>query len=280
MSQSGCLYLVATPIGNLADITLRAIEILKSVVLIAAEDTRHSIQLMKHYQIQTRMLSLNEYNESARVKQLMARLESGEQIALISDAGTPLVNDPGYLLVQACYENGIRVVPVPGPCAAIAAITASGLPTDQFIFAGFLPAKSAARTSRLQALQNETRTMIFYESKHRVIKTLQDFVSVFGGERIATMARELTKTFETIKRSSLEDLLAFVSNNPEQQLGEYALVLSGAPAHAPATGHQATLQVLLKELPLSQAVKIAVKLTGASRKTLYDMALAIQQGEA
>jgi len=213
--QSGCLYLVATPIGNLDDITFRAVEVLKHVDLIAVEDTRHSKKLLKHYDVATPTLSLHDYNESARCAELIKRLVAGIDIALISDAGTPLISDPGYRLVAAAHQHDIKVIPIPGACAAIAGLIASGLPTDRFVFVGFLPAKGAARKKRLEEFTNESRTIIFYESVHRIINLIDLLNEVFGGARVATVARELTKTFETIHQAKLSDLKFTLLSKPE-----------------------------------------------------------------
>ncbi len=270
------LYLVSTPIGNLADITLRALETLKAVDLVYAEDTRHSKPLLAHYQITTVLKSLHEHNEVERVPEIIRQLKAGQNIALISDAGTPLINDPGFTLVRECQRENIQVIPIPGCCALIAALSACGLPTHEFIFAGFLPAKSLARQHHLQVFFDEKRTLIFYESVHRIIKALSDCVAVFGGERQAAIARELTKTFETIKQASLQELLAWLEADSEQQHGEFVLIIAGNTVAAKAVEYQPTLELLLEELPLSQAVKLAVKLTGVNRKVLYDLALQLK----
>ena len=277
MSHHGHLYLVATPIGNLSDITLRAIEILKVVDVIAAEDTRHSQRLLTNYEINTPMFSLHEHNEDARIEKILALLSDGKSVAVISDAGTPLISDPGFRLVRAVKAAGFSVVPVPGPCALIAALTASGMPTDRFTFEGFLPAKKSALMTYLSHLDKETRTMIFYESVHRIQKTLTVFCDVFGGERIATIARELTKTYETIKQASLSELIAWISEDAQQQKGEFVIVLQGA--HLIENSNEAIvdlerlLNILLKELSVKQAVKLACEITGLRRKLVYDSAL-------
>ena len=281
-SRQGCLYLVATPIGHRDDISLRAIEILKSVDCIAAEDTRHSQRLLQYHGIATPMISLHEHNEEQRIKQLFDRLSRGEQIALISDAGTPLISDPGYRLVRAMHEAGIRVVPVPGACAAIAAIAASGLPTDRFVFEGFLPAKRTARQKRLTDLLQESRSIIFYESTHRIVACLEDMLDVFGEKRLATIARELTKSFETIRRAPLSVLLPWVKSDPNQQKGEFVIVVEGvekSPSETDQEEQRRILSILLEEMPLKQAVAIATRICRANHKSLYQLALAIKDAD-
>lgn len=278
MSQKSTLYLVATPIGNLADITLRAIDVLKTVDMIAAEDTRHSQRLLAHYQITTPMFSLHEHNEDDRVNSIIKKLSEGQSIALISDAGTPLISDPGFRLVRAVTAAGFSVVPLPGPCALIAALTASGLPTDRFVFEGFLPVKKGALHAYLTSLEKESRTMVFYESVHRIEKTLQVFVDVFGGERVATIARELTKTFETIKQDSLHGLCDWMANDVQQKKGEFVIVLQGVSSAVQSVDDielERVLSILLKELSLKQAVKLSCEITGLKRKQIYQKALTL-----
>lgn len=274
----GHLYVVATPIGNLADVSSRALDTLKTVGLIAAEDTRHTSRLLQHYQITTPMVSLNAHNEGNKVQLLIDKLLYGAHIAIVSDAGTPLISDPGFPLVRACYQHGITVIPIPGPCAAIAALSAAGLPTTHFTFEGFLPAKSKQRQATLAKLITETRTMVFYEAKYRIIDCLVDCVEIFGTERLAVIARELTKSHETIIQASLGELLARIQTDPEQQRGEYVLIIMGASKVQTKTEayEREVLTALITELPLSQAVKIAVKLTGGQRKHLYQLALTLQ----
>ncbi|HST28173.1 MAG TPA: 16S rRNA (cytidine(1402)-2'-O)-methyltransferase [Rudaea sp.] len=270
---AGKLFIVATPIGNLADLSTRAREILSSVDLIAAEDTRHSAALLAQFGIATRTLALHEHNEREKSAELVQRLRAGAQIALISDAGTPLISDPGYRLVRAAREAGIAVSPVPGACAAIAALSAAGLPSDRFVFEGFLPAKSAARRAHLQTLAAETRTVIFYESSHRIEECLHDCVGVFGGERHAVLARELTKLYETILDGTLTELSVRVESDRDQQRGEFVLLIAGADADADtaklAEGRR-VFEILRKELPPSRAAKLAAEISGAPRKALYD----------
>jgi 16S rRNA (cytidine1402-2'-O)-methyltransferase len=273
----GALYVVATPIGNLGDFSARAIEVLGQVARIAAEDTRHSVPLLHRHGIATPLLSLHEHNERERVAQLIAELQGGAAIGLISDAGTPLISDPGFHLVRAARAQGIRVIPVPGACAVIAALSAAGLPTDRFVFEGFLPAKSAARRARLEALRGETRTLAFYESSHRIIETLSDMVSVIGAQRPAVLARELTKTFETIRDGRLDELLEFVSNDANQQKGEFVLLVQGAedvPEDAAEAGR--VLGILLEALPVKQAAALAERITGVKKNELYKLALTLK----
>lgn len=269
------LYIVATPMGNLDDITLRALETLKAVAWIAAEDTRHTQRLLSHFGIEGRLLSLHEFNEQQRSQEVIDLILRGESVALVCDAGTPLISDPGYRIVTAAHAARVTVVPVPGPCAAIAALSASGLPTDHFVFEGFLPPKGERRHKRLQALQDEPRTLIFYEAVHRIVDLLESLVEVFGPTRPATLARELTKKFETIRLATLAELFAFVSDHAEQQRGEFVLVVGGAPArtHAVAVEDQQVLKKLLAALPLKQAVKLTQEITGARRHELYALAL-------
>lgn len=276
----GTLYVVATPIGNLGDMVPRAVETLQTVALIAAEDTRHSSRLLSHFDIKTPCVAYHDHSDEQRTEQLIARMHAGDSIALISDAGTPLVSDPGYRLVRSARQAGIQVVPIPGACAMIAALSAAGLPSDRFAFEGFLPAKQVARCTQLQNLATDPRTLIFYEAPHRILETLQDMAQVFGPEREVVMARELTKTFETIKGDKVADLAAWVAADSNQQRGEIVLLVHGAPkpeneAMTPAQMH--TMKVLLEELPVKQAASIGAKLTGLKKNFLYDWAL--QQGE-
>jgi 16S rRNA (cytidine1402-2'-O)-methyltransferase len=270
------LYVVATPIGNLADMTARAIEVLQTVSLIAAEDTRHSARLMAHFNIKTPMISVHDHNERQRIEQIVERLAGGESIALISDAGTPLISDPGFVLVRAVREAGFKVVPVPGCSALVAALCAAGLPSDRFVFEGFLPAKSLARRQRLDALAAEERTLIFYESTHRILASLEDMQVCFGPDRIVVAARELTKTFETIKGAPVAELLDWMRQDANQQKGEFVVLVQGAPSQAEDGAHfeaMRVLDVLLEELPIKQAAALAAKLTGLKKNFLYQAAL-------
>ncbi|MFN3587147.1 MAG: 16S rRNA (cytidine(1402)-2'-O)-methyltransferase [Moraxellaceae bacterium] len=279
--SEGVLYVVATPIGNLADFSPRAIATLKAVAVVAAEDTRHSSRLFQHFAIDTRLVALHDHNEAAQVEAFLARLRAGEDVALISDAGTPLVSDPGYRLVAAAQAAGLRVVPVPGACAAIAALSAAGLPSDRFVFEGFLPAKAAARRERLVALAAEPRTLIFYEAPHRVAECLVDLREVLGGERRAVLARELTKAFETIRQCSLTALSEWVAADSNQQRGEIVLVVEGARIVADTEDWgeaDRVLRILMAELPLKQAAALAAELTGRKKNALYERALALRAG--
>ncbi len=272
------LYLVATPIGNLGDISSRAIEILNTVDLIAAEDTRHSKRLLQHYGIGTRLIAYHEHNEAEQSQVLIDRLKRGQSIALISDAGTPLVSDPGYRLVSEATAQGLKVVPVPGPCAAITALSASGLPTDRFTFEGFPPAKQGARQKMFQNLKHETRTMVFYVSCHRIIDTLKDMAKAFGDTRHAVMARELTKAFETIRSATLGELLTWVEQDENQRKGEIVILLAGADTEIEVEqqDRDKLLTALVAELPVKQAAKIASAVTGMNKNDLYKQALEIK----
>ena len=277
--SSAALFLVATPIGNLGDISSRALQTLQSVDLIAAEDTRHSKRLLQHFAIDTQLIAYHEHNEEQQTPQLIARLQRGQSVALISDAGTPLVSDPGYRLVQAALREHIRVVPIPGPCAAIAALSVSGLPNDRFVFEGFPPARQGARVNYLQTLQSEQRTLIFYVSCHRITDTLRDMRDVLGRKRQAVLARELTKTYETIRKATLDELVAWVTDDNDQQKGEMVLLIEGARERG--NGAQvlveSLLSVLVDELPVKQAATIASKVTGLSKNALYKRALALKE---
>jgi len=274
---AGTLYLVATPIGNLADITQRASEVLAQVDIIAAEDTRHSQRLLSYLGIKAKLLAYHEHNEDYMSPKLLDELESGKSIALISDAGTPLISDPGYRLVSQGHDRDVSIVPVPGVCAAIAALSAAGLATDSFAFEGFPPAKQGARLRFLEPLEKQPRTMIFYISCHRIIDTLKDMSSVFGENRRVTFARELTKTFETIKRAALSDLVDWVEADDNQRKGEIVLVVEGKAAEATDdTQIDFYLTVLLAELPVKQAVKLLVKMTGENKNDIYKRALELK----
>ncbi len=277
--EAGILYVVATPIGNLGDMTSRAVEVLQQVDRIAAEDTRHSAGLMRHFAITTPMLSLHEHNERQKVAALLQRLTSGENIALISDAGTPLISDPGYVLVGEAQRAGIRVVPVPGASALIAALSVSGLPTDRFSFEGFLPAKGGARRKLLESLRQERRTLTFYESPHRILDSLTDMVAVFGEARQAVVARELTKTFETVRHDSLGSLLEWVAGDSNQQKGEFVLLVHGNEDSAEGIDPEACriAGLLADELPLKQAAALAAQISGEKKNALYKFLLERQQ---
>jgi 16S rRNA (cytidine1402-2'-O)-methyltransferase len=276
LNVPGQLFIVATPIGNLSDISQRAKDTLKEVDLIAAEDTRHSAHLLQHLNINTPLTSLHEHNEEERSAYLIDQMQQGKNIALISDAGTPLISDPGYRLLQAAHQAMIKIVPIPGPCALIAALSVSGLPADKFIFEGFLPAKTGARTQRLQTLQTETRTLIFYEAPHRILATLDDMISVFGEMREAVFARELTKTFETLLSGSLAELKKQLLDDSNQQKGEFVILIHGAESREKQEidpDALRILKILLAELPVKQAATLAAKITGARKNQLYELAL-------
>lgn len=280
-AASGILYVVATPIGNLADLSPRAVQTLREVQLIACEDTRHTSVLLRHHGIATSCIPYHEHNEREQAERLLARVADGESIALVSDAGTPLMSDPGYHLVRDARLRGLRVVPVPGPSAMIAALSAAGLPTDRFTFEGFLPAKSGPRRARLDELREEPRTMVFYEAPHRVLDALRDLAEAFGADREAVLARELTKTFETVRGDTLDGLCRFVEGDANQQKGEIVLVVRGATPRDAAGLDAATeraLRILAAELPLKQACALAASLTGEKRNRLYEQALALGLG--
>ena len=273
----GSLYLVATPIGNLADITQRAVTVLGQVDIIAAEDTRHSQRLLSHLGIRSKLLAYHEHNEDRMTPKLLDDLAAGNSIALISDAGTPLISDPGYRLVSQAHDRGLVVVPVPGVCAAIAALSAAGLATDSFTFEGFPPAKQGARVHFLERLATQQRTMIFYVSCHRIIETLKDMQAVFGGGRRVTFAREMTKTFETIKRTELSDLVDWVEADENQRKGEIVLIVEGKVADGEGAGQvDHYLTILLSELPVKQSVKLVVKMTGENKNDVYKRALELK----
>lgn len=277
--MSAQLFVVATPIGHLDDMTFRAIDILKSVSIVAAEDTRQSAQLFKHYNISTPLTACHDHNESNKIEQLVQKLLAGENIALISDAGTPLISDPGFKLVRAAQENGIRIVPVPGACAAIAALSAVGLPSDRFSFEGFLPSKASQRITQLEKLKNETQTLIFYEAPHRILECVKKMAEVFGENRPVGFAREITKTFETIKKMTLKDLVSFIENDHNQEKGEIVLVVGGAPEKTDLEQEKLDelLKRLLQDLSVKAASQLAADLTGIKKKVAYQRALELTQ---
>lgn len=281
-ATAGTLYVVATPIGNLDDISARALRILGEVALIAAEDTRHSLRLLQHFGIDTPLAACHEHNEREEGGRFLATLQAGSDVALISDAGTPLISDPGYHLVRQARRAGVRVVPVPGACALIAALSAAGLASDRFVFEGFLPARQAARLTRLEALREEARTMIFYEAPHRIVECLADLQAVFGGTRQAVLGRELTKTFETLKGLPLAELRQWVEADANQQRGECVVLVEGwqAPEGEDAVDAQAlrVLELLLDELPLKRAAALAAQITGVRKNLLYQLALERKAG--
>jgi len=282
-STTGTLYVVATPIGNLDDMSARALKVLADVALIAAEDTRHSIRLMQHFGINTPLAACHEHNERDEGGRFLTRLLAGDDIALVSDAGTPLISDPGYHLVRQARAAGVKVVPVPGACALIAALSAAGLPSDRFIFEGFLPAKTAGRRARLEQVKEEPRTLIFYEAPHRILECLDDMQAVFGADRPALLGRELTKAFETLKGLPLGELHAFVAADSNQQRGECVVLVGGWSApedeQAISTEAQRVLDLLLAELPLKRAAALAAEITGVRKNLLYQAALEKQKAD-
>ncbi|UIP25941.1 16S rRNA (cytidine(1402)-2'-O)-methyltransferase [Acinetobacter towneri] len=277
--MSAQLFVVATPIGHLDDMSYRAIDVLKSVSLIAAEDTRTSAQLMKHFNISTPLTACHEHNESNKIDILVQKLLNGEDMALISDAGTPLISDPGFKLVRAAQANGIRVIPVPGACAAIAALSAVGLPSDRFSFQGFLASKQSQRLQQLEKLKDETQTLIFYEAPHRILDSVKDMAAVFGADRPVGFAREITKTFETIKKMTLGELLEFIAADHHQQKGEIVLVVGGASEEKDMEQEKLDqlLQRLLQDLSVKAASQLAADLTGIKKKIAYQRALELSQ---
>lgn len=278
--DKGCLYIVAMPIGNRGDITERAKQVLSAVDLIAVEDTRHSRPLLQMLAITTPLLALHEHNEQKLVGRLVDQLTAGDTIALISDAGTPLISDPGFPLVRACQQAGIRVIPIPGPSALICALSAAGLPTDRFLFAGFPARSGPARREQFRHLKDEGMTLIFYESSHRIVNSLVDMAAVFGEDRPAVIARELTKLHETILSQSLGSLVQLLSQDPNQQKGEFVVLVAGAiqdqEAIDPDT--QRILEILLEEMPTKKAATLAAKITGIKKNRLYQKALELQEG--
>lgn len=279
-SNLGVLYIVATPIGNLADITIRAQEVLKMVDYIAAEDTRHTRQLLNHLGILQKIISLHDYNEKERSLRLLTDLQQGQNIALVSDAGTPLISDPGFILVREVRAAGITVVPIPGACAAIVALCASGLPTDRFVFEGFLPAKKGLRLQRLQKLQDETRTLIFYESVHRILDMLMALITVFGENRLAVVARELTKRFETIQQGSLFELYTHLKNHSETQRGEFVVLVQGSSKQKESEKDveiTRILTILLRKMPTKQAADIAAEMCEVPRNQAYQLAIQLKK---
>ena len=267
----GTLWVVATPIGHLGDLSARAREVLGAVMLIAAEDTRHTAQLLLHYGIRTRIVALHEHNESSIAPSLVARLLAGEDLALVSDAGTPLLSDPGFVLVRMAREAKVRVAPVPGPSALMAALSVSGLPITRFAFEGFLPAKPGARRARLAALAGESRTLVFYEAPHRLKELLEDLEAAFGAQRPAVLARELTKLHETVLDGTVGTLLARVRTDVDQSRGEIVVIVAGNEAdeaQALASGKR-LYRLLCAELAPARAARIAAEFTGAPRKALY-----------
>lgn len=277
--KKGSLYIVATPIGNMGDMTERAQKTLSDVDVIAVEDTRRSGQLLRNFEISTPMMAVHEHNERQICDSLLDRIEKGESIALISDAGTPLLSDPGYFLVNQARERDIHVVPIPGVSAVITALSVAGLPTDRFVFEGFLPAKSSARQQKLEKLKDDTRTVIFYEAPHRIVEMLKDCQLIFGGQRKVVLARELTKTFETVYGDALDALISWVEADDNQRKGEFVVLVHGAAARE-ETGVDAEseriLLILLEDLPVKQAAALAANITGLKKNALYQHALGLK----
>jgi 16S rRNA (cytidine1402-2'-O)-methyltransferase len=279
LSHSGTLYVVATPIGNLQDITLRALEVLRTVDAIAAEDTRHTSGLLAHFAIQKKLIAVHEHNEHKSAELLMHRLQAGESIALVTDAGTPGISDPGAVVVDKVRDAGITIVPIPGASAVITALSAAGIASPGFTFYGFLPASGAQRRRALEGLKSLPSTLVFYEAPHRVLESVADMASVLGGERRLTIARELTKTFETFHRCVLGEAVGWLESDTNQQRGEFVLLVEPAPLKpSEGIGEEAerVLKLLLVELPLKQAVKLATEITGLKKNALYDFALTLQ----
>ena len=278
MHQNGTLYIVATPIGNLSDITAHAIDCLKSVAIIACEDTRTSGKLLNHFNIPTKTWAYHAHNAEVQTPKLIEILQSGQSIALISDAGTPLISDPGFRLVRACHQAGIKVSPVVGASAAIAALSVAGLPSDKFYFYGFLPAKTAGRQSELTKIKDLTATLIFYEAPHRIVECIDDMITVLGDNRQVTFCREITKTFETIYPSTLGELKQFVASDANQQKGEMVLVVAGANDSVNDEGkHDALLKRLLQDLSVKKAAQLASDITGTKKNALYERALILKE---
>jgi 16S rRNA (cytidine1402-2'-O)-methyltransferase len=272
------LYIVATPIGNLGDISQRAIDILTQVDVIACEDTRHTGKLLSAFSIKNKTMSLHDHNERQRQDQVASMLQEGKTIALVSDAGTPLISDPGFHLVRHCRSLGLQVSPIPGACAAISALSVAGLPTDRFSFEGFLPSKSGARQATLTALADESRTMVFYDAPRRAIDTVQDIVATLGGERYIVIARELTKTFETIHSDTAENLLAWLEKDANQLKGEMVLIIEGYKANENEISKEviSTLKLLLGEMKPKKACAIAAEIYGVKKNALYEVALGLK----
>lgn len=280
--QAGVLYIVATPIGNLQDMSERSQSVLSRVALVAAEDTRHSGRLLQHLGISKPMLALHDHNERDRVARILDKLEAGEDIALISDAGTPLISDPGYIVVREVRQAGYRVSPVPGPCALVAGLSAAGLPTDRFLFAGFLPAKRSGRKTALAGLQQQVATLVFYESPHRIKDLMQDLSDVFGADRECVLGRELTKTFETFYSGPVDTVLAELQGDPHGARGEFVVMVHGAKpveeTAAAALDADKLLALLISELPVKKAARIVAEVSGLGKNELYQRALALKDG--
>lgn len=280
MTEPGTLYIVATPIGNLEDLSPRAQRILSAVDLILAEDTRHSARLLRTFDIRTRTLAFHENNEERMTGRIISRLAAGSSVALIADAGTPLISDPGFKLVRQAHAQNIPVSPVPGPAALIAALSAAGVAPGKFLFEGFAPARAEARRKRMSALAGAAHTLVFYETPHRIKAFLADAATIFGTGREACIARELTKKFETIRQGTLGGLIEWMEQDPDQGRGEFVVIIAGAgEEHTDIAELTALLKVLLKSLSLKQAVQIATQLTGAPRNEIYDLAVSLRTGK-
>lgn len=279
IAAPGVLYVVATPIGNLGDITARAAEVLASVDLVAAEDTRMTQRLLSHLGLKKNLRSLHAHNEADQSAQFVSRLQQGQSIALVSDAGTPLISDPGFPLIRAARQGGICVSPLPGPSAVIAALSVSGLACHRFAFEGFLPSKKQARVTTLSALVREPRTMVFYEATHRIVESLKDMCEVFGGERPACVARELTKAFEQVETSTLEALVSWIQEDANRQRGEFVVMVEGLSVVTDEleAADEALLLALLSEMPVKPSSKLAAKITGKSAKLFYQRALDLKE---
>lgn len=278
-SVSGILYIVATPIGNLDDLSSRAIAVLSRASLIAAEDTRHSGRMLQAIGVDTKMMALHDHNERDRVERVLQKLEEGGDVALISDAGTPLISDPGFVLVREARRRGLRVSPVPGPCAIVAALCAAGLPTDRFAFEGFLPSKKGARAAALERLSSEAATLVFYESPHRILDAVADIVEVMGPNREVVIARELTKTFETFYSGSASEILHTLQDDPHGSRGEFVIMIHGAQKDDADAGMEEAdrlLRLLLSELPVKKAAKLVSEMTGKAKNDLYQRALTLK----
>ncbi|MDO6441259.1 MULTISPECIES: 16S rRNA (cytidine(1402)-2'-O)-methyltransferase [unclassified Marinobacter] len=279
----GTLYIVATPIGNLEDLSPRAVRVLSEVAVIAAEDTRHSGRLIQHLGISKPLIALHDHNERGRVKSILDQLLAGADVALISDAGTPLISDPGYVLVREARAEGVRVSPIPGACALVAALSAAGLPTDRFLFVGFLPAKRTGRCTELGELQKETATLVFYESPHRILDTVSDIADVMGAHREIVLGREITKTFETFYSGEASQVLSALQDDPHGSRGEFVVMVRGADKSesglmAGALDVDRLLNLLMAELPVKKVAKIASGLTGLGKNELYQRALELKDG--
>ena len=273
------MYVVATPIGNLQDITLRAIETLKTVDAIAAEDTRHTAGLLKHLGVNKPLIAVHEHNEQQSAQKLLTCMQAGESIALVTDAGTPGISDPGAVVVDVLRDAGMQVVPIPGASAVIAALSASGITENDFSFIGFLPASGSQRRKHLEPLQAISHTLVFYEAPHRILDSVADMAAILGAERRITIARELTKTFETFHRCLLGEAVAWLESDANQQRGEFVLLIEAAPEKEVTGVNEAdekVLKALLAELPLKQAVKLATQITGGKKNDLYQHALTLK----